>query len=50
MESERNENTVKWRHAVLIILVLLVIFGVMVRLMTLQIVNGEEYQSLLTEG
>lgn len=50
MENEKNGNTIKWRHAVLIVIVLVVIFGVMVRLMTLQIVSGEEYQSLLSEG
>ena len=50
MENEKNGNIIKWRHAVLIVIVLVVIFGVMVRLMTLQIVSGEEYQSLLSEG
>ena len=41
MENEKNGNIIKWRHAVLIVIVLVVIFGVMVRLMTLQIVSGE---------
>lgn len=50
MESSNNQNIIKWRHIVIIIVVLLAVFGILVRLMTLQIVNGEEYQALLTEG
>ena len=50
MENEKNGNIINWRHAVLIIFVLLMAFIIMVRLMTMQIVDGESYQSLITEG
>lgn len=48
--DDRNGNVQSWRQLVIISLVLISVFGVMVRLMTMQIVNGEAYQSYLTEG
>ena len=48
--DEKNDSIKSWRQFVIIGLVLLSVFGIMIRLMTMQIVNGESYQSYLTEG
>ncbi len=48
--SDKNENTQKWRQITLVFIVLVSIFGIMIRLMTMQIVNGGAYQSYLSEG
>ena len=48
--DDKNDGIKSWRQFVIIGLVLLSVFGIMIRLMTMQIVNGESYQSYLTEG
>ncbi len=48
--NDKNENVQKWRQVTLIAIVLVSVFGIMIKLMTMQIVDGEAYQSYLTEG
>lgn len=48
--DDKNDGIKSWRQFAIIGLVLLSVFGIMIRLMTMQIVNGESYQSYLTEG
>ncbi|MBR5310320.1 MAG: hypothetical protein IKU42_04280 [Oscillospiraceae bacterium] len=48
--AEKNENVQKHRQNIFIVLVLVVALGILIRLMTMQIVEGESYRSYLTEG
>lgn len=50
MADENQTNIKRWRGIVFVVLVLLAVGAIMIRLMTMQIVNGEAYQSLITEG
>ena len=50
MENGKGENTERWRHIILVVLIVLALFAILVRLMTMQIVDAESYQSYLKEG
>ena len=48
--ADKNLNITKDRQTVFIVLVIIAAFIILVRLMTMQIVEGESYRSYLTEG
>ncbi len=48
--ADKNENIPRHRQTIFIVLVLLAAFAILIRLMTMQIVEGESYRSYLTEG
>ena len=48
--ADKNENIPKHRQTIFIVLVILAAALILIRLMTMQIVEGESYRSYLTEG
>ena len=50
MAEDKNRNIPKVRQAILALLVVFFAMAILLRLMTMQIVEGESYQSYLTEG
>lgn len=50
MANEENKNIKKYRHFVWVGVIIVAVFAIMVRLMTLQIVEGESYQAYLSQG
>ncbi len=50
MANEQNKNAKEYRHFILVGFILIAVFAIMIRLMTIQIVEGESYQSYLSQG
>ncbi|MBR3935611.1 MAG: hypothetical protein IKJ57_03590, partial [Oscillospiraceae bacterium] len=48
--ADKNENIPKHRQTIFIVLVIIAALFILIRLMTMQIVEGESYRSYLTEG
>ena len=50
MADSKELNIQKWRQNLVVLFVLLIASVFLIRLMTMQIVEGESYRSYLTEG
>ena len=50
MADNKELNIQKWRQNLVVLFVLLIASVFLIRLMTMQIVEGESYRSYLTEG